>query len=335
MRSSTPFISSVVPAFLLAFILALPGRAADTPLRIGLIGLDTSHTTSFAKLLNDPKNAQRVEGATIVAAFKGGSPDVENSASRIEGFTKQMVQTYGVKIYDTIEEVARNVDAIMILSVDGRAHLDQARKVFPFHKPVFIDKPLAGSLRDAITLFKLAEETKTPVFSSSSRRFGPGIDAVKAADIGRLHGVISHGPATLEPHHPDLFWYGIHAAEGIYAVMGRGCETVVRTHTKDTDVVTGVWSDGRVATLYGLRDARHVYGLTAFGSKANVEDKKEESGYGPLITEVVKFFRTGISPVPAAETIELLAFLEAADESKRHGGAPVRLADVLRQNGGR
>jgi hypothetical protein len=160
------------------------------------------------------------------------------------------------------------------------------------------------------------------------------MEAVKGANLGKLHAVFSHGPATLEPHHPDLYWYGIHAAEGIYAILGRGCETVVRTHTADTDVVTGVWSDGRVGVLQGLRDSRHVYGLIAFGSKANIEDKKEESGYGPLITEVVKFFRTGIAPVTPAETIELLTFLEAADESKRRGGVPVRLADVLRQNGG-
>jgi len=149
-----------------------------------------------------------------------------------------------------------------------------------------------------------------------------------------LQGVFSHGPATLEPHHPDLFWYGIHATEAVYTIMGRGCETVSRTHTAETDVVTGVWSDGRVATVRGTRNARHVYGLTVFDSKANVDEKKEEPGYAPLLAQVVKFFATGISPVPPAETIELLTFLEAADESKRRGGGPVRLADVLRANGG-
>src|SRR4051812_8906902 len=141
---------------LLLLACGLAARAAEPELRVGLIGLDTSHTIAFARLLNDPKNKEHVEGATIVAGFKGGSPDIAESATRVEGFTKQLVDTYHVKLYDTIEELARNVDAIMILSVDGRPHLDEFRRVISAHKPVFIDKPLAASLRDAIEIFRLS-----------------------------------------------------------------------------------------------------------------------------------------------------------------------------------
>jgi len=307
--------------------------AAGADFRIGVLGLDTSHTVSFARLLNDPANPDHVPGGRIVAAWKGGSPDVAASASRVEGFTAQMKGTYGVKIYDSIEEMMGAVDAVMILSVDGRPHLEEARRVFPFHKPVFIDKPMAGSLRDGIEIFRLARRYGVPCFSSSDERFTPDVTELKEARIGRLLGVISYGPCELEPHHPDLFWYGIHAVEKAYALMGTGCETVVRTHTEDTDVVTGVWSGGRVATVRGIRNTKHEYGVIEFGSDAIVE-RKPPGGYRPLIRKIIEFYRTGIAPVSPAETVEILTFMEAADESKRRGGVPVSLGEVLKANGG-
>lgn len=312
--------------FLAAFLVGVVAVKAED-IRVGIIGLDTSHTVAFAKLLNQD-GPEHVAGARITAAFKGGSPDVDNSAKRIDGFTKEMESTYGVKIYGSIEEVARNVDALMVLSVDGRVHLDQIKRLLPFHHPIFVDKPLAASLGDVLEIFRIADEANVPLFTSSSRRFGPGIDAVKQADIGQKLGVFSHGPATLEPHHPDLFWYGIHAVEAMYSVMGPGCVSVTRTSTTDTDIVTGVWQDGRVGTVRGTRNAKHVYGLISFGSNANVEQRQENS-YAPLVREIVKFYATKVSPIPEAETVEIFTFLEAADESKRRGGVPVKLADVL------
>jgi len=311
----------------------LSGWAAAAEIRIGILGTDTSHTEAFAKLLNDPANPNHIPGGRIVAAWKGGSPDIEVSASRVEGFAAQLSATYGAKIYGSIEEVARNVDAIMILSVDGRPHLEEARRVFPFNKPVFIDKPMAGTLRDAIEIFRLAQQFHVPCFTASGERFTSDVTELKQAKVGQLRGVFSYGPAAIEPHHPDLFWYGIHAVEKCYALMGTGCVTVVRTHTDDADVVTGVWSDGRVATVRGNRNTKYAFGITVFGSEA-VLDGKPADGYEGLITQILTFYRTGIAPVSHAETIESLAFMVAADESKRRGGIPVSLAEVLKANGG-
>lgn len=307
--------------------------AAASDLRIAVLGLDTSHTVSFAKLLNDPANPNRVKGGRIVAAWKGGSPDIEASASRVDGFAAEMTATYGVKLFGSIEDAVRDADAVMILSLDGRTHLEEARRVFPFHKPVFIDKPLAASLRDGIEIFRLARRFHVPCFSASGERFTPDMVELRDAKIGQLKGVFSYGPAVIEPHHPDLFWYGVHAVEKCYALMGTGCETVVRTHAPDADVVTGVWSDGRVATIRGSRNTKYAFGITVFGSDAVVEGKQNE-GYEGLISQIIAFYQTGVEPVSHAETIETLTFMEAADESKRRGGVPVALADVLKANGG-
>jgi len=308
-----------------------PSHGAD--LRIGMIGLDTSHVTAFAKLLNDPQAPNHVPGGKVVAAFKGGSPDLESSWSRVEGYTKELQQTYGVNIVESIPALCQEVDAVMLESVDGRPHLEQARPVLQARKPLFIDKPVAGSLRDAIEIYRLARRLGVPCFSSSSLRYFPGLIQLKQLDVGEVRGAISTGPAHLEPHHPDLFWYGVHPVEALYAALGPGCESLVRTATPHTDVVTGRWSGGRVGTLVGIRDAAAPYRVTIFGTKA-VVDQKPGGDYAPLIWEVIKFFRTGVAPVTPEETVEIFAFMEAADESKRRGGQPVKIEEVLRQHGG-
>ncbi len=302
-------------------------------IRVGIIGLDTSHVIAFTKLLNDPSEAEHVPGAKVVAAFKGGSPDVESSYTRVDGYTQQLQDEFGVKIVPTIEELCTLVDAVMIESVDGRPHLEQVKPVFAAGKPVFIDKPVAGSLGDAIAIYKLGKEQGVPWFSSSSYRFYKSMTDLMAQDVGEIRGAISYGPCHLEPHHPDLFWYGVHPTEALFTAMGTGCESVVRTSTPDTDVVTGIWSGGRVGTLRGLREAATPHKVILFGTKS-VAEQGEGGDYAPLVVEIVKFFQTKIVPVPPEETIEIFAFMEAADESKRHGGAPVTLKEVIEKAGG-
>jgi hypothetical protein len=311
-----------------ALLLAAAARAAD--LRVGLIGLDTSHVIAFTKALNDEKNKDHVPGARVVAIFKGGSPDIPSSANRVEGFTADLLKFPGIKLYDSVAELVQNVDAVMIESVDGRPHLKYAREVLPSGKPTFIDKPVGGTLRDTLEIYQLARKHNTPLFSSSSLRQAVQ-GALQGQKWGELRGATTFGPCELEPHHPDLFWYGIHAVEMLYTVMGRGCVSVVRTHTPNVDVVTGVWSDGRVGTMRGNRNTKSAYGVTVFGSTAVVSPELKVN-YSALLKDVVKFFQTRQAPVSPEETIELIAFMEAADESKRRGGAPVAIADVLKAN---
>ena len=315
-----------------AIVFGIMTNSSAAELRIGMIGLDTSHVTVFTKQFNDATDKNHVPGGKVVAAFKGGSPDVESSRTRVDEYTKTLTEKFGVKLYDTIEEMCQNVDAVMIESVDGRPHLEQARPVLKARKTLFIDKPFAGSLADAIALYKLARESKAPVFSTSSLRYYPGLVELKSAAFGDLKGAFSTGPCSLEPHHPDLYWYGIHPTESLYAIMGTGCETVQRTTTADTDLVTGVWSGGKVGTLRGIRNGSAPYRVTVFGTKA-VLDQKPGGDYTPMLREVMKFFQTGVSPVPLEETLEIFAFMEAADESKRQDGRSVRVADVLKKNG--
>ena len=307
-------------------------KKEQDPLRLGLIGLDTSHVIAFTSRFNEPDNPNHVPGGRVVAAFKGGSKDIESSHTRVEGYTKTLVEKYGVKIYDDIEQLCENVDAILLTSLDGRPHLSQVRPVIEAKIPVFVDKPVAGTLKDAVEIYRLAKEAKVPCFSSSSLRWYPGVVDVANADVGELKSVLSYGPAPSEPHHPDLFWYGIHPTEALFTVMGSGCQTVTRTSTDDTVVVTGIWKDGKVGTLHGLANSRFGYKVTAFGTKA-IAEQNRGGDYTPMLREIIKFFKSGKPPVSSAMTLEIYAFMEAADESKRRGGVPVKISEVLRRAG--
>jgi hypothetical protein len=300
----------------------------EEPLRIGMIGLDTSHVIAFTRLLNDTNQSNHVPGGRVVAAFKGGSPDLESSWTRVDGYTRELEEKFSVQIVESIEELCQRVDAVMLESVDGRPHLDQARPVIQARKPLFIDKPMAGSLADVVEIFRLAARQQVPVFSSSSYRFYESLQKVKQTDVGAVRAVISYGPAHLEAHHPDLFWYGVHPTEALFAILGAGCESVVRTTSVDTDVVSGVWSGGRVGTLMGLRGGPTPHRVIVFGSEA-VAQQEGSGDYAPLVREIIRFFRTGVAPVSPRETLELFGFMEAADESKRLGGKPVRISEVL------
>jgi predicted dehydrogenase len=300
-------------------------------MRVGIIGLDTSHCTAFTKILHNPKATGDLAGFRVVAAFPGGSPDIPASRDRIDGFTKQLREKEGVTIVNSIDELLKLVEVVLIESVDGRPHLQQVIPVLKAGKKVFIDKPIAGSLVDVVRIFTLAGEYKVPLFSSSSLRFGPGIAGVrKDPKVGKVLGCDAYGPCSLEEHHPDLYWYGVHGVEALYTIMGTGCKTVTRAHTKDTDVVTGVWANGRIGTFRGSRSGKSDYGALVFGTNGIVP-AGGFGGYEPLVIEICKFFRTGQPPVSAEETLEMFAFMEAADESKRQGGAPVTIDAVLKK----
>jgi Oxidoreductase family, NAD-binding Rossmann fold len=298
---------------------------ADADLRLGLIGLDTSHVTAFTEILNNPSAKDHVKGARVVAAFKGGSPDIESSWSRVEEYTRTLREKHGVRIYDSIPEMCRDVDAVLLESVDGRPHLEQVRPVIAAGKPVYIDKPIAGTLSDAIEIFRLAEKAKVPVFTASSLRFGSNTLAVRNGRIGTVTNAWTSSPAHVEKTHPDLFWYGVHGVESLFTVMGTGCVSVRRGTTPEGGIeVVGTWKGGRRGTF---REGKGYEGR-AEGTKGS-SPVGAYDGYAPLIAAVVPFLKTGVAPVRPEETLEIFAFMEAADESKRRGGAEVTLAEVL------
>lgn len=296
-------------------------------IRVGVIGLDTSHAPAFAKLMNDPKAEADVAGCKVVAAYPKGSPDILSSTTRVPGYTAEF-EKMGIEIVDSIPSLLSKVDCVLLETNDGRPHLEQILPVLKAGKPCFIDKPIAGSLTDAVAIFQAAKHYKVPVFSTSSLRYTPTALEARAGKYGFIHGCDTFSPASLEETHPDLFWYGIHGVELLFTTMGAGCESVSRVQTEGLELCTGVWNGGRIGTFRGIRVGPSGYGGKMFTAQG-IKDHGTFAGYRPLAVEIVKFFKTKEVPIAESETLEIYAFMEAADESKRQGGKQVKLADVM------
>ncbi|HSF45493.1 MAG TPA: Gfo/Idh/MocA family oxidoreductase, partial [Chitinophagaceae bacterium] len=297
--------------------------------KVGIIGLDTSHSTAFTKFLNGPTAGSEYFGYKVVAAYPWGSRTIKTSYDRIPEYTKT-VKEFGVEIVDSIQALLAKVDVVLLETNDGKPHLEQALEVFKAGKPVFIDKPVAASLKDAIAIYNAAAKYKVPVFSSSSLRYTNGVaDILKNEKVGKVLGADCFSPMNTEPSHPDLFWYGIHAVEYLYTVMGPGCKQVTRMFNHENDVTVGVWEDGRVGTVRGIKKGKEDYGGTVYGEKAILQ-LGTYTGYELLLKEICKFWETGIAPVSPKETLEIYTFMEAADLSKKKNGGAVLLAEVLK-----
>lgn len=309
------------------FALTLTHSMAEN-LRIGIIGLDTSHAEQFTLRLNDTANPNHVPGGRVVAAFPTPSADIEESRTRVEGFTATVRDKFGVRIATSIEDVCNSVDAILLLTLDGRPRLAQMKQILACGKPVFMDKPVAASLKDAVEIYKLAALAKVPVFSASAIRWYPGVLEVAAAEKEPAAGAISYGPSHIMQHHPDLFFYGIHPAESLFTVMGAGCVSVTRSTTPSASVITGMWEGGRVGTLHAIHEGAKAYKVVRFGQNS-ITEQKSEGDYTPLLREIVKFFQTKQPPLAAKQTLEIYAFMEAAEESKRRGGKSITLREVM------
>jgi hypothetical protein len=309
----------------LALAAAISLHAAD--LRIGIIGTDISHVIHFTRILNNATDPDHIAGARVVAAYKGGSPDIVSSRTRVDGYAEELKKVYGIEFVPDIPALCAKVDAILLESGDGRIHLEQAKPVIAAHKPLFIDKPLASTLEDALEIQRLAKQAGVPWFSSSTLRFGEIGTTMKFADAT---GVDVWGPGPMEEHHHlDLSWYAIHPIETLYTLMGTGCEEVTRIVGGDfangSDIIVGRWKDGRVGTVRTLRPSGG-YGAVVFRPKQIVQSPANTNvSYVPLVKQIVTFFQSGQPPVPNEETLEIFAFMDAAQRSKEAGGKTMKL----------
>ena len=310
--------SKSTAAFAICFALNSP-TLSGAELRVGIVGCDTSHATAFTETWNNPSAKGHVPGFKVVAAFAGGSADIAQSVKLREEIVPKLKDKYAVKFYDSIDELCANVDVVCLESLDGRPKLAQIKPILKAGKPVFVDKPLATSLKDAHEIFRLAKEAHVPIFTSSSLRFAKNTQAVRDGVIGIVTNASTFGPCETDVNHPEMYWYGIHGIEALFTVMGTGCESVQRgTNAAGKIEVIGKWSNGRIGVFTEDKEFRGH----AAGDKGVMSIGKWD-GYVPLVEAISKFFQTKIAPAESTETLEIYAFMDASEESKRANGKSV------------
>lgn len=314
-------------ALLCAAVVAL-SATAQKEIKIGIIGLDTSHSTAFTELLNgDDMTDPYVRDFEVVAAYPYGSQTIESSYKRIPGYIEE-VKKHGVTITNSIAELLDMVDCVLLETNDGRIHLEQAEEVFKSGKICYIDKPLGATLGQVLAIYDVAKQYNAPVFSSSALRFSPANVELREGKHGPILGADCYSPHKVEPTHPDFGFYGIHGVETLYTLMGPGCVEVNRMNSADNaDVVVGKWADGRIGTFRGIVNGPAIYGGTAFTPDGAVP-AGGYAGYKVLLNQILDYFKTGVSPVSPEETIEIFAFMKASNMSRERGGAIVTIAEA-------
>src|SRR5262245_58830269 len=90
----------------------------QSQIKIGIIGLDTSHSPAFAKYFNETDKSGAFR---VVAAYPQGSTIIESSVAKIPKGTEE-VKSYGVEIVDSIKKMLKQVDCVLLETNDGTVH---------------------------------------------------------------------------------------------------------------------------------------------------------------------------------------------------------------------
>ena len=302
-------------------------------IKVGIIGLDTSHAIAFTKIMNVDKDPG-VDGFRMVAAYQWGSRDIVSATNRYPKYLAQL-REMDVEIVPSIAELLKKVDCVCLETNDGREHLRQAEQVFAAGKRVFIDKPLAHNLRDAIKIYESGRKYGAKYFSSSALRFTPVAQAARTGTYGKIRtaSLVAPSPVEEQGTHNFYTWYGIHGFEPLVTVMGMGVDKVSCFRNETDDVINATWKDGRMASLHLQRKSwvysGYILPEKPKDAKRPIVEYDGYSGYQALLKEILAFFETGVAPVSPEETLEVMAFMEAAEMSAKRRGAPVTVAEAL------
>jgi predicted dehydrogenase len=294
-------------------------------LKIGLVGLDTSHAVAYSQLLNLDENKDLFPGVQLAVAFPGGNPEWGMSWDRVDGFTARLGDEFGVTIVDSAEQVAQQSDLVFITAVDGRQHLELYEQIAPSGRPVFIDKPFTTSVEDAQLILRRSREVGAPVMSCSSLRYAEAFTAAVGDDsLGPIVGIDVFGPMAIQEALPGFFWYGCHGVEMAVAAMGAGCRHVQVLSRADADVLSMAWEDGRVATYRGLRNAHAQFGATIHrekGFQAVDISSASKPYYHSLLEAILESLPQGRSDISEAEMLEVVRLMVEGNALRAGSGA--------------
>lgn len=273
--------------------------------RLALLGVNTSHADAFARIFNGTKtDGPLIDNAEITMIWGNDLARIDELATR---------HRIADRLTNPTDAIGK-VDGVLVVddTNGGALHAELAKPFLEAGVPVFIDKPMTTSYADAVELFAIAGRTGAPLMSCSALRFAVELESARAelAKIGKLSSIVSVGSG-------DWFYYGVHAVELLGAIAGTGATSVHRHVFPERDIAVIGYENGQTAVVETLRDASYVFELTAYGENGHMSFEVEDSTgfYSNTMREVVQMIETGVSPLTAEQTLEVLAILHAGTRS--------------------
>ena len=281
-----------------------------------MIGLDTSHTIAFTKLIQGTEPDEKiVDGMRVVNAFRFPS---SFQAEEGQDERQEILEALGVTIKPTLEDAVEGMDAVFLEINDPALHLQYFEAVAKFGLPVFIDKPLAANVEEGRRIQELTEQNNIPVWSASSLRFIPLLvkaqELVKDPLVGHTFGALGKAAAG-----SDLIWYGVHAVEMLIAGLGTGVKSVKALDDPRGITLNIYYEDGRRGIVECLRGLYRYGGSIQSEKEMEFFDSSTGSPYIALMSALHDFVCDGVVPVPLAEAHEILAVLETGERSLASG----------------
>lgn len=290
--------------------------SSDT-IRLGVIGVDSSHLPAFATRIDDLRKAGKSR-CQITHMWTDGRHDMP--ASDVAGWQEQ-ARELGVEASENLDAMLDAVDGVLVLAVNGNRHLELARPALERGLPTYVDKPLTCSLDEAKELLALSRAGNARCYSASSLRFVSELESIDRDVLGKLVAVDAFGPGELNDSMAGLFFYGVHAIELVDAILGPGVARVSAVTGEDRDLVRLEYNDGRFASIRLERKGGYAFGATVHGEKdARSFVVDFEPVYARLVAGMTRFFEGGPAPVELRDIVENVAVMEAGNRSQAADG---------------
>lgn len=311
-------------------------------MRIGAIGIDSSHLPEFTKRIK----GMRVEGKTSCEVTHFWDPGnhewqhpegVARSAQDVESWRKTTLEL-GAKQVGSLDELLKSVDGVMVLNINGHRHLELAIGPIARGMPTYIDKPLTCSLDQARALLAMTRQYKARCYSASSLRFITEIPKLDAEKLGKIVAIDAFGNGELLDMMPDLWHYGCHSIEMVDAIFkwsgqGPGVKRVSSVATGNATtgyhLVDLDYHDGRIARIRLDRNGAWAFGATVHGSKGVQQFVVDFAPvYTRLVEGMARFFEGGAAPVDLRDIVENVAVMEAGNRSIQQDGAWISVPTI-------
>ncbi len=290
-------------------------------IKVAVIGLDTSHSVAFPKLIQDPEvpEENRVNELLVTRCLRFETPFQGK-----EGLDERQayLESIGVLVTEDFDTAVADCDAILLEINDPTYHLSYFEKCAKLGKPIFLDKPIADTLENASKIMAIARENNVRVFTTSALRFDVDFqDALAKNDAPS--GAVVWGPVGGAPAGSSIVWYGVHTFEMLQRIMGRGALTVCASEDRNGYVCHVIYADGRRGIVELSRTSWKYGGLikTLKGDDVYFRVTGKVPFYQMLLEQIVKFFKDGDQVVSWEDSFEVMAMLAAADRSAQTGRA--------------
>ena len=307
-------------------------------IRLAMLGMvdGNGHPYSWSAIINGRYDAPAMAdcGYPVIPHYLGAEPPENLGIPGVQvthvwcddpaDAAKVAKAAFIPNVVERPEDVIGAVDAVIIPTDRGWEHVERARPFIEAGLPLFIDKPLCDREEDLRQFIAWHEEGKA-FLSTSAMRYAKEFAAARerlAETVGEPRLVTITTPKSWER-------YGIHALEAVYPLLRPGgWISVANTGTEQANIVHArhaaewmlCWPPWPTCTGRSASS-------TCTAPRARLATAFEDTFYAfkAQLEAFVGYLRTGESPVPFAETVELVKLLIAGVRSRQDAGRAVRL----------